>query len=62
MKPHLEEGGKCPGGECPGKLKQVEPENCACHIRAPCGWCSVALEHLKCDSCGTEWRVVGETP
>lgn len=48
----LSEGDRCPryGADCCGRLQWTKPDECSCHISAPCGHCE--RQPLVCDDCG----------
>lgn len=46
---YISEGDTC-GALCSGHFVASTPENCACHIVAPCGACENA--GLECSKCG----------
>ncbi|MCA7900718.1 hypothetical protein LGM39_15165 [Burkholderia cepacia] len=47
-----EEGELCGRGGCEGRIEFTKPENCSCHISAPCSACTNT--YLHCPGCGWE--------
>ena len=43
------EGEKCGRDGCAGKIQMRSPDNCSCHLSAPCGACT--SPRCYCDSC-----------
>lgn len=46
------EGDACARGGCEGTIETRPPENCSCHLGAPCGACTSLRDF--CPECG--WR------
>lgn len=53
-----EEGDRCDDLRCNGILYFPEPEDCSCHINAPCHWHETVC--LTCISCGKEYHAKEE--
>ncbi|ENH6339268.1 hypothetical protein ABWH74_002608 [Burkholderia vietnamiensis] len=47
-----EEGEICGRDGCEGRIEFTKPENCSCHISAPCSACTST--YLHCPDCGWE--------
>lgn len=48
----VEEGDTCNRDECMGTMEYPHPEDCSCHLIAPCGACTEI--RLTCSSCGAQ--------